>query len=818
MDIQGYILDHWLAKMRPEHPILTVYDKEGRYYEILNNAREKGIKVIDTTNGVLHARLAASRFWCDELSLDKSARMIIYRKAVRPGNNRSWVEEPYSCFSKSQPLFPDGAQDDYGHLCRAFLPQKQRELEQLFENGSPSFNLINALLDGAAYPELENLTGGKTIAEIAVGLLSTSVCEDMKWMTEWKKYAEVQYPGLDANGITLKDVQNKLWTYLLFSEFVFDLPEALPDNLKSVAVAPIEMKEKVYLICDKLRNQINLRETYVRMANRVAEQLSLSSVFAKAEHLGERVTFSFENGVEYNRFIDCIKNGNLNGAEKILGKNRQDVWCQENKDVEVFWNLAEQMCNLSRCIRHGVNSDGSATDLITWYAESGYQADSAFRMYYSELSDAVRRPSQVTELTELMNGCYREYTERGVRAYQQKRKEGGSLQVLKNQGYVQKVYPSLKAGKRVVFVMVDAFRYEMGKVFADSIERSYHDRVLCEPRISYLPSVTRFGMAHHLSDIELVADPNGKLVPKIGESLIITPEDRIAYLKSNSGVEVQDVRLEDFDAAAVNDSTQLLVVRSLGIDSAGENEKLNGLMSMKHEMIKLARLIDECKRLGFDEAVLVADHGFMLQPSFRSGDQINKPVGCDVLLDESRLLVGSLNDSENTLSFSPEELGVVIPSMKMIFAKGFSVFKKGEVYFHEGLSLQENVVPIITIKLQEEKRHQSFTVSLSYKGATSGTIYTRRPIIDITVFSELFADDVNLKIHITGDDNNVIAVPDGKFYNGVTELVDIPSGVATIRLPISIDDDYSGGSITISACDPETNVTLSKLKLDFEND
>ena len=33
MDIQGYILDHWIGKMSAEHPVLMVYDKEGIYYD-----------------------------------------------------------------------------------------------------------------------------------------------------------------------------------------------------------------------------------------------------------------------------------------------------------------------------------------------------------------------------------------------------------------------------------------------------------------------------------------------------------------------------------------------------------------------------------------------------------------------------------------------------------------------------------------------------------------------------------------------------------------------------------------------------------------
>lgn len=105
MDIQGYILDHWLAKMKPESPVLTIYDKDGIYYDLLPLAKEKGIKVIDTTKGLLNARLSASRFWCNELSLNKDSRMIIYRKRSMPTNNRDWVEEPFISFSRVDRCF-----------------------------------------------------------------------------------------------------------------------------------------------------------------------------------------------------------------------------------------------------------------------------------------------------------------------------------------------------------------------------------------------------------------------------------------------------------------------------------------------------------------------------------------------------------------------------------------------------------------------------------------------------------------------------------------------------------------------------------------
>ena len=818
MDIQGYILDHWMGKMSAEHPVLMVYDKEGIYYDLLPMLKDRDVKVIDTTQSHLHARLSAQRYWCKELSLNKDARMVIYRKLSLPNNKRSWVEEPYAAFMKGGCIFPQGSQDRFENLCRSFLPAKKKELDQLFEVGVPSFNLVNALLDGAAYPELEQLTGGKSVAEVTIGLLSLYSCTDMKWQKEWKAFSEAQYPGLDTSGSTLQEIQAKLWSYLLFSEFVFDLPEALPDNLKSVSIAPNEMKEKVYLICDQLRNRIDLRERYVIAANRITEQLGLNEAFAKAKHLGERVTFNFENNVEYDRFISCLKEGKSDDARAMLEKNKKDVWYQEDAEVATFWRLAEQVIRLVVCINKGIKVDGSLKELIQWYANSGCEADGAFRKYHTERLGAMSMPRQEKELMEYLNSQYRDFTERAVKVYQESILQLKDEKELRNQGGPELVYPALKEGKRVVFVTVDAFRYEMGKTFAQSVERSFRDRVTFVPKVSYLPSVTRFGMANHLADIVLCQQA-GKLEPMIEQDIVSTTTDRINYLKKTTQAEVQDIRLDEFDATAVEDSTRLLVVRSLAIDSAGEKDKLNGLATMEREMIRLAKMLDDCKKLKFDLAILVADHGFMLQPFFRKGDLIEKPAGSDIVLTESRVLAGSINDSEYTQTFTPSELGANVSVMKLSYAKNFTVFTNGEVYFHEGLSLQENVVPMITVRLQEEKKQQAFHVDLFYKGKTEGTVYNRRPLIDInTAFSDLFADDVNIKLVIAGETGAVIGKPEGKFFNEVTELVDIPSGATSIRQPISIEDDYHGSCITITALHPETNATLSTLKLNFEND
>ena len=89
-------------------------------------------------------------------------------------------------------------------------------------------------------------------------------------------------------------------------------------------------------------------------------------------------------------------------------------------------------------------------------------ADYAFRRYHTDLLGAINMPKQVKELTGIVNSRYHEFTERAVKIYQQSIAQLKDFPVLKNQGCLQKVYPALEEGKKVVFVMVDAFRFEMG--------------------------------------------------------------------------------------------------------------------------------------------------------------------------------------------------------------------------------------------------------------------------------------------------------------------------------------------------------------------
>ena len=59
---------------------------------------------------------------------------------------------------------------------------------------------------------------------------------------------------MKTRGKTRSALADELWRYVLFSEFVFDLPVPLPDTLRGVPHAPMEARPIVEDVCDRLRS------------------------------------------------------------------------------------------------------------------------------------------------------------------------------------------------------------------------------------------------------------------------------------------------------------------------------------------------------------------------------------------------------------------------------------------------------------------------------------------------------------------------------------------------------------------------------------
>lgn len=136
-------------------------------------------------------------------------------------------------------VFPDGDGDEYQNLCLAAKPDHTTQIRRIFsENPDPPFAVIDAVGGGTGWPNLQALLKVESARDILFALLAPSEFQEkaLKGQDAWVSEARELFQtalGLHllTRSKTWASVADELWRFLLFSEFVFDLPEALPDSL-----------------------------------------------------------------------------------------------------------------------------------------------------------------------------------------------------------------------------------------------------------------------------------------------------------------------------------------------------------------------------------------------------------------------------------------------------------------------------------------------------------------------------------------------------------------------------------------------------------
>ncbi len=125
---------------------------------------------------------------------------------------------------------------------------------------------------------------------------------------------------------------------VLFSEFVFDLPVALPDALKGVPHAPTEARPIVEDVCDRLRSDRSRAATYIERAEAIEAELNLTELCGAIEDLGERDTFPFEERTFLRTAIKGIAGDDTDATRRVLARHKSSVWLGKGES-QAQWEL-----------------------------------------------------------------------------------------------------------------------------------------------------------------------------------------------------------------------------------------------------------------------------------------------------------------------------------------------------------------------------------------------------------------------------------------------------------------------------------------------
>lgn len=825
------IIQQHLEKRLQKHTVLVLYDPERRYRAIAKALANQNNHLVDGSESTITGREAAMEIWCrlGELTHEKE-RLLLYLPMEKPKTLEQKQQNPWQIFAIGGGEFPESDSESFYGLCLAAAPDLAGQIKQLFDRCKPDFAMVNNLLAGSTnWPQLKTLLKADSAAEILVSVLSPSPAQKAAlqagtgWLPELSQFCS-QNLSCHLSGSAFEAVNRELWRFVLFSEFVFDLPSALPASLQQVPRALEQHKPLIFYVCEQLRSSSTHQQAYLRNAEEVARELNLEPHMAQAADLGVRDTFAFEERTFLLRFTAAAAEKDFTRCEEILHHRRDSLWARNDSVRQGLWALAERALQLlirAQDLEPQLQSaPGTVSSLIELYITRFRHLDREQRNLESTVRAALEEADTMEGLiNQARQSCARVTEKLQALFIAAVQKEGwpASGYLRQSEAFDRLVAPFLAERKKVAFFMVDALRYELASELENQLSARHRTELtaLC----AQLPTITAVGMASLMPGAQnklQLSTESGSIVPEIDGIKIRTPSDRFAFLQSLYGDRCQMNDLDELLSVSpprIDPVKQLWIIKTTTIDDLGEISASIARQYVADVLKNIIAGINAVKRKGFDHAVIATDHGFLLLPEQAAGDQVVKPHG-EWSAAKSRFLLGSGSDDAMTAGFAPEELGIRGDFKTLVVPKSFGTFVKGDPYYHGGLSLQEAILPVLTISFDHmvKEARAKVNMNLAYRGGTSTRITTRRPMIDVVLFADtLFPEDVKFQLQAFAGDEVVGEPAAGENVDPATGWITLKGGQA-VRVPLRMREDFQG-AFQVRASDPETKITHAILDL-----
>lgn len=531
----------------------------------------------------------------------------------------------------------------------------------------------------------------------------------------WREHA------LSTRTVRPEDVAFAVCSWALCVEYVSDLGRA-PVGVRLQPV--VGLPGAVVTACCALAAHLRERHAraYARWADETEVWLSDEVAVAKPRDLGKIDTLRFEEDVVLRGALDAMAS-EPEDWKQILAWAEPRVaggsfWVRQDDGRLGAWQLIAAAARLGQAIERagaGLASRGGLAGAVDRYVAHGVAVDQAHR-HLEQLRaarshtplperDAVR--ARVTEVRE----SWRDWADQWARDFSALCRLDGFLPTAALQQrtlFDDIVRPmTVEHGVTALFV-VDALRYEMAEELYRTLSDTPASTVQLKARLAELPTVTEIGMnvlAPVANNGRLrPAAPEGKVLGfSTGEFRVHDPETRRRAMADRVGGATCPLltldEVLDRDATSLKQAiarANLVLVHSQEIDTAGENGV--GPNVFESVLQKLRAGWQLLREAGVRRFVITADHGYLLldETAVENAQPHGRKV--DAKRRHAFSLVPADHDGEARVSLA--DLGydgvaghIMFPVTTAIFSTG----RRGMSFVHGGNSLQERVIPVLTI-------------------------------------------------------------------------------------------------------------------------
>jgi PglZ domain len=516
--------------------------------------------------------------------------------------------------------------------------------------------------------------------------------------------------------------------WALCAEYADDLRCApAGDHLASAVTLPRPVTDACRAVAAHLRERHP--DFYKRTADEAEALLGEEVERARAEDFGAAGTFRFAERKILRAALAALGNEAYDQAAAWAdprvapGPTGASFWLRGDPALQSAWQLIREAARLGQAIgRVGAQTgaDPTADDplaaAVTAYTERGAAVDQAHRLM-EQARVALLYPllPEFETLRARLDGmrvAWRTWADGWAREFSSLCTARGFLPgtALQQRTLFDDVVRPLAAepGTTAYFV-VDALRFEMGEELFRQMAATPATTATLRPRLAELPTVTAVGMnalapvaRNGRLQVALAGDTGAVLGFQAGEYRVHDPETRRRAMHDRAGgATCPWLTLDEVvsrDVASMRRSVaqaRLVVVHSREIDEAGEKGVGPAVFDLVLQKLRAAwRVLREA---GVRRFVFTADHGFLLldddpaavQVRGRRADPQRRHVFSPVAADRAGEVRVALTD----LRYEGSGTNVIFPESTTVFDTG----RRGVGFAHGGNSLQERVIPVLTV-------------------------------------------------------------------------------------------------------------------------
>jgi uncharacterized protein (TIGR02687 family) len=395
-------------------------------------------------------------------------------------------------------------------------------------------------------------------------------------------------------------------------------------------------------------------------------------------------------------------------VQAIRTRRRDSLWFDDYATLYAALGAAAELIPAIRSARLDVSS---FEDGLIRYRDDLYRIDQLYRQYtFASQTAEFQQPLEA--LNEQVENAYvTDFLSKLGISWQQHVDQVEKWKTLaitsQSSFYNRYIAPLLRGGrKKAVVVISDAMRYEVAEELASKIrgENKYDAKI--EAMLGVVPSYTQLGMAALLPHEALAHSQGGDPVLVDGHlSNGTANRSKILATVGGTAIQAKDfLKMKPAERRDLYAAHQVLYVYHDTIDATGD-KAVSEHRTFKAAADAIDELVDIVKKLANANATnifVTADHGFLYQES-KLAPQFNltvKPHGDEIVVENRRYVLGrGLKEDDAFRLFMPEQLGlasnleVQIPNSICRIVKPGAGFQ----FVHGGASLQEIVVPVISI-------------------------------------------------------------------------------------------------------------------------